>query len=312
MNRYSVLTGMVMLLAIGSTTGCSCGSTSPIDCVDDGDCAAGVCVDGSCVQCRGNEDCNVSGRCVNHECVPRAQCDSSADCDEGFCVNSLCMDCLDDGDCPEGQRCRDRVCVTVEVEECDGNASCNNRGTCDDSTGEIVCYCDQGWAGERCERCALGYTDYGDGECRPADPCADDTTCAEQHRACENDQGTAVCGDCLAGYHEEEGVCVEDVACGPNTCNGRGTCDDAGGVPVCTCDAGYAGDHCESCDDGYTDYGDGECRPSNPCAIDVACAEQHRECVNDQGTAVCGDCLAGYHDLDGACIEDVTCGPNTC
>ncbi|MBN2497099.1 MAG: hypothetical protein JXR96_21075 [Deltaproteobacteria bacterium] len=312
MYRYLTLTWMVALLAIGVTVS-SCGSDSTTDCVDDEDCMTGVCVDGHCVQCRGNEDCNVSGRCVNHECVPRQECSSSSDCDAGFCVNSLCMDCLNDSDCPEGQRCRDRVCVTAEVETCDGDASCNHHGSCDDSAGYIVCTCDEGWAGAYCDHCASGYTDYGDGECRPVDPCATDTICSEQHRACENDQGAAVCGDCLGGYHEQDGACVEDTSCGPDTCNGHGVCDDAGGVPVCTCDPAYAGDHCESCAEGYEDYGDGECRPSDPCADDTACAEQHRECANDQGAAVCGDCLAGYHD-DGAggCVIDETCGPNSC
>ena len=36
-------------------------------------------------------------------------------------------------------------------------------------------------------------------------------------------------------------------SCHPNPCNGNGSCDDASGSPVCTCDDGFDGDHCDVC-----------------------------------------------------------------
>ncbi len=88
--------------------------------------------------------------------------------------------------------------------------SCSGHGTCDDSGGTIACECNEGYAGDICDSCAAGYQDYGDGDCLPSDPCAADTDCVAQNRVCTNDLGSAVCGDCLAGYHDEAGVCVAD------------------------------------------------------------------------------------------------------
>jgi hypothetical protein len=42
--------------------------------------------------------------------------------------------------------------------------------------------------------------------------------------------------------------------CTATTCRGHGSCDDSGGIAVCSCDIGYAGGHCESCDTGYNDF----------------------------------------------------------
>ncbi|MBN2492956.1 MAG: formylglycine-generating enzyme family protein [Deltaproteobacteria bacterium] len=99
--------------------------------------------------------------------------------------------------------------------------------------------------------------DCVDGVCLPFDPCRGDTVCAGQHRECEDDQGTAVCGGCLEGYHEEGDACAIDEQCGPASCSGHGICDDATGTVVCVCDLGYAGARCESCDFGYEDFGSG-------------------------------------------------------
>jgi hypothetical protein len=123
---------------------------------------------------------------------------------------------------------------------CEGDATCNGRGTCDDSSGAVVCTCDQGWGGSRCDQCDAGYQDYGDGECRPSDPCAD-ASCAAENRECTNDQGTAVCGDCLAGYHDEGGVCIADTACQPTSCSGHGVCDDSTTPDTRTTGTGSAG-----------------------------------------------------------------------
>ena len=117
-----------------------------------------------------------------------------------------------------------------------------------DPAGDPVCSCDP------------GYKDYGDGDCRPGNPCAFSDGCALLFRSCVNSRGLAECGDCLPGYHEEGGLCIEDETCLESSCSGHGACDDAGGVVVCTCETGYAGRYCEACDEeaGYRRAGGGD------------------------------------------------------
>ena len=45
---------------------------------------------------------------------------------------------------------------------CEGSAPCGGHGVCSDSTGEAVCTCDAGYAGDRCEGCEDGYQQSGD------------------------------------------------------------------------------------------------------------------------------------------------------
>jgi len=180
-------------------------------------------------------------------------------------------------------------------ERCEGSTVCGDHGTCDDTSGVIVCHCDEGYTGDQCDACAAGYQDYGDGECRPDDPCAGTTVCADLHRECVNDEGTQVCGPCLDGFGD-----YGDGECRPSDpCAGTTVCADL--HRECLNDQGVA--VCGPCLDGYTDYGDGDCLPSDPCATDTLCAAEFRLCVNDQGTAVCGDCLPGYADDAGVCVE---------
>ncbi|MBN2497042.1 MAG: formylglycine-generating enzyme family protein [Deltaproteobacteria bacterium] len=334
------------------------GSCRPSDpCAGDTACAdqhrecsndQGTAVCGDCVAGYHDEAgaCVSDESCLTNTCSGHGVCDDSSGvpvctCDEGY-AGDYCDACDEangwhwsvDGDACTKDPCDPNPCTEEHKTQC-----------ADDGYGVAICSCDP------------GYEDYGDGSCRLSDPCAGDTTCAEQHRECTNDQGTAVCGDCSAGYHEEAGVCAIDVSCQTNTCSGRGACDDSSGVPVCSCDEGYAGDHCDgcdeangwhwnaagdactddpcdpnpctephetqcaddgsgsaicSCDPGYQDYGDGACRPSDPCAGDTTCASQHRECVNDQGYPVCGDCVTSYHEEAGTCVENIPCQVDTC
>lgn len=145
-------------------------------------------------------------------------------------------------------------------DECSGTATCSDHGSCDDSSGAVVCTCDPGYAGERCDECAAGFVAAGGGLCEPSSPC-------------------------------------DDV-----TCSGHSTCDDSTGTAVCTCDPGYTGAACDECAADYMDYGDGECRPIDPCTTDPTCADQNRICAADEGVAVCGDCLDGFHEAGGVCV----------
>jgi len=156
---------------------------------------------------------------------------------------------------------------TTGGEGCDDRAACSYHGTCDDSSGEVVCTCEVGYTGDRCDECAEGFVLDGPNQCGPSVPCL------------------------------------------PETCNGHGVCDDSTGVAACSCETGYTGSACDVCATGYMDYGDGECRPVDPCETLSTCQDLHRECTPDQGLAVCGDCIEGYYEEGGICIN--TCAAET-
>ena len=106
--------------------------------------------------------------------------------------------------CPSGV-CVDHVCV---VESCQAD-SCSGHGECSEAAGVVTCTCAPARTGDRCERCVQGLVDYGDGECRPQDPCTQNDPCAALHRACRDEAGVSVCGDCLEGYQLVDGnACV--------------------------------------------------------------------------------------------------------
>jgi hypothetical protein len=112
-----------------------------------------------------------------------------------------------------------------QPESCDDGLPCSGHGSCDDSSGSIVCTCDTGYTGAACDSCAVGYSEV-DGLCE------EDT---------QNDQ----CPD-------------------PDPCAPHGTCDDSSGSVVCECDAAYSGESCDQCAPGYI-IDNGECVVPGPC-----------------------------------------------
>jgi photosystem II stability/assembly factor-like uncharacterized protein len=112
----------------------------------------------------------------------------------GCGARSGAMPC-DPEPCPSGV-CVGHLCV---VESCQTD-TCTGHGECSEAAGVVTCTCDPERRGERCEQCRSGLVDYGDGACLPQDPCTPDDPCAALHRACHNQAGAGVCGDCLAGF----------------------------------------------------------------------------------------------------------------
>lgn len=144
-------------------------------------------------------------------------------------------------------------------------------------------------------------------------------------RAAEDMNSTA----CPEGSDDLDGDGDCDPACGPDTCNGRGTCGIVGDEPWCECDDfNYTGQFCEQCSDAAQEV-DGECVElasscePNPCysggacmlisdpntaVIDIAvctgCREGYADYTQDL-YGLCQNCADGFVKRDGACVLDL-------
>jgi formylglycine-generating enzyme required for sulfatase activity len=181
--------------------------------------------------------------------------------------------------------------------------------------------CSDGGSGTPCSTGTEACPCYGNGTCDQGmtcssetnrcvgDPCATDTACAFAHRICETQDASAVCGECVTGYHEVGDECVIDEPCRPGYCSGNGVCVEEDGVAYCSCHEGYAGAHCASCDEeaGYhldallLECTDDPCDP-DPCADDDA-----RVCDSETGECVCPE---GECDIEGECVPSGTQSPD--
>jgi hypothetical protein len=130
----------------------------------------------------------------------------------------------------EGMRCdrcgsgyhRDVEDACVVNEACAPN-QCGEHGSCQDSSGQALCFCEDRYAGERCNDCAVGFHP-GEGGCVLDEQCQAHS-CPE-HASCEDATGHVVCtcaegyagpkcGGCAAGYaRDAHGECVEFVCDG--------------------------------------------------------------------------------------------------
>jgi len=110
---------------------------------------------------------------------------------------------------------------------------------------------------------------------------------------------------------------VPNQSCTPNYCNGHGTCSDASGMPVCTCDTGYTGTTCNQCASGYQDSdGNGTCLEdcTATCGQDgtILYPESHGSCVYSGGIASCV-CDQGWENpWDGVPSYICTINPSAC
>ncbi len=85
------------------------------------------------------------------------------------------------------------------------------------------------------------------------DLCADFSECESEHRRCEVVDGEPVCTDCIEGYHERDGECVQDEVCGEDSCPEGMNCDDSSGEIECNCPEGFCKIDEECIPDGVAD-----------------------------------------------------------
>jgi hypothetical protein len=207
------------------------------------------------------------GTCDPVDCAGNGRCDASSGaivcaCHEGYTA-PRCDQCAD------AYR-RDATDACVPAQRC-APEPCTGRGTCDDSNGLARCTCEPGFSGEHCELCAAGFHPDGLGGCALDEQCLPSTcaghgscTVAGGIAGCSCDVGYAApyCERCASGHHRELELCVPDEVCVDASCNGAGTCYASGGTIRCSCDDGYWGERCQSCEPGlhFRDPTTGECR----------------------------------------------------
>lgn len=119
---------LVVCLAVVALTAAGCGKPRYPLCENDDHCNddghKGVCVNGTCVECRTNDQCGTGKQCRAGACVARAgYCDDDTPCPSGFdCKSHTCREgrtseapavqCDDEHPCGSGSRCENGHCVT--------------------------------------------------------------------------------------------------------------------------------------------------------------------------------------------------------
>ncbi len=312
-------------------------------------------------------NCGEFGTCSDNSGVARCACDigyTGAACDacatgyqdndqDGVCAPDCAtsgLNCGSNGSCSDTSGAATCMCATgYDGPTCDACAtgyqdndfnficeesctistlSCNEHGSCNDTSGTPECACEAGYAGNNCELCASGYQDNDrDGLCS-WDCTMADLTCSDRG-SCSDTSGTAICV-CDEGYDGQDcELCDDgyvrnpvDESCNPGcellslACSNHGYCNDADGFAECICDEGYVGDACDGCNDGYIPQDDGSCLPG--CAVANLDCNNHGVCDDNSGVVACvcdkayvgtycDQCAAGFQDNDG----DGECNP-TC
>lgn len=105
----------------GLLAACDCSSTTPDTCLNDDECAGGLCVDGACTEP------------VDASNLPDVMTDAGADASMDVTQADIQCPLVTCGDvcCAEGERCASFGCV-IDLGECTGNDDCRGDSYCDE------------------------------------------------------------------------------------------------------------------------------------------------------------------------------------
>jgi len=192
--------------------------------------------------------------------------------------------------------------------------------------------CPQGYYGERCEYCAVGYRREPSytGPFANCVPCH----CHNHSFSCDVETGKCACqhhttGDncerCLPGYYGQAHYGTPD-DCKKCPCPAGVSCSqlpNSNNVVCLNCPAGYTGDRCEYCDDGY--FGDPEGLVTGvrrPCELCSCSGNVDQNTIGNCNTTTghclrctrntygvyCEKCLPGHW---GDALQDIKCHGNS-
>jgi len=289
-------------------------------------------------------------------------CTANQTCQDGICVdNTIEPDTIGDTNEPDATRDTNETDTAADVVEdlpditvikdcatCTISSDCGTGYTCQPVGSEKRCLRDCNNDGS----CLPGYTCYTSGTTKSCLPvsyncvaCTFETPC-DEGKCCDFNTGACKtcepeCGSCTYDYDCENGlrcykttgsaagVCVPECVDGACTDSANYTCNDNGkGVEMCVPKTATG---CKGCEDPTPwPLDDGscvECRTSDDCDENEACASDDHTCVTDKcstGTILCDDgechqccvdddCLQ-YEDSTGICLaESKTCeGHQSC
>lgn len=260
--------------------------------------------------CKGNaEYCeDITGVCIN--CRNHSTGDFCERCEDGYMQ----------GPGPAGRRsCQPCACPL--------SVSSNSFALhCDKATGALRCKCQEGYAGNYCERCAPGY--YGNpmsigNSCKRCD-CNENTDpnlifneCHNVTGHCEHCWGHtsgAHCERCAPGFYGDAITAKNCRECECNKC-GTSSCDDRTGV--CHCKPGVKGRLCDQCEEGYSGFSSCQgCRrcECGPASLRPTCHPLTHSCPCRPGAGgrYCERCLPGYWDYSASGCQKCDCESGHC
>ena len=175
------------------------------------------CLESTCVECLGDDDCAIDHSCLENTCVPLG-C-PTVPCDNGLlCLEDTgeCVACLAAADCPPFNACSDHVCVPPPT--CESSKDCPDNTVCDKTLG----YCFECVTDDDCpedHRCIETKL------CELILYCGSDKECKEHDKVC--DLAIGECVDCLSDLD-----CSDAFYCLGSSCLAD-VCDQNGAWPAC-------------------------------------------------------------------------------
>lgn len=117
----------------------SCAGPKYPNCNTDDHCSekGELCVEGTCQQCRTDDNCGDGQQCVGGRCEVKPECSDEADCpDNQICRSGKCqLECEAAGDCAAGLKCMDNRCVAENA--CSSDADCEDGAACRDGLCDV-------------------------------------------------------------------------------------------------------------------------------------------------------------------------------
>ena len=285
-------------LCVPECAGSECGSDGcGGNCGDCGE--TGICFEDSCVECVGDDDCEVGYGCDENQCTPSG-C-PAIPCEEGLLCHAEsaeCVECLVATDCSPFHECVDHICVPPPP--CETSNDCPDDTVSDKEKGYCLeCITDDDCpADHRCIETQV---------CELVLYCGSDKECKEFDKVC--DMVIGECVDCVSDFD-----CPDPFYCGGSICL-EDLCDQMAGWPAC-----IDGDVSSCADNGslltvvevcaeQTFCADASCHPWVCEPEGIGCAESVAYLCNEEGSGFASetDCSAVEEACSGGECKPVVC-----